>query len=78
MNITELLHGAQNRMLDNAFEEEESIAGTLPPERFCGKGCRYAFASDIRLGLVAGLPDPNGCCAYCDDDLDDNEPNETP
>ena len=75
MNLTELLDRAQTRMLDNAFEEEESIAGTLPPDRFCGKGCRYSFASEIRLSIVAGLPDANGCCAYCDDDL---EPNETP
>jgi len=69
MNLTEILHGAQNRMLANAMQEEARIAGTLPLERFCGKGCRYGFASDIRTGVVAGLPDPNGCCAYCEDDL---------
>jgi hypothetical protein len=78
MNLTELLDRAQTRMLDNAFEEEESIAATLPANRFCGKGCRYGFASDIRLGLVAGLGDPNGCCAYCDDDLDEQPQESSP
>ena len=74
MSLTEMLQRAQNRMLDAAAQEEERIAGTLPLSRFCGKGCRSSFASDIRTGLVAGLPNGDGCCAYCEDELNEHTP----
>lgn len=71
MNLTEALHSASMRMIDNARAEEEAIAQTLPISRFCGVGCRWCMASDIRTGLAHGI-DPYGnttLCAYCGDEL---------
>lgn len=67
MNLTEVCQRASERMIEEAGAEEERIMAGLPAARFCSDGCLRSFAGDLRYGLVAGLPDADGWCAYCGD-----------